>query len=100
MVFAVWAVRGGIELGEAEAAFHKAKEYGLANAGAIAQREAAALGLDPGFCRRYLANILRYDLGPQELAGMNRFRELVEESSPSLRGGPPRSGGLLCGSFT
>jgi chorismate dehydratase len=79
MVFAVWAVRGGVELGEAEAAFHKAKEYGLANAGEIAQREAAALGLDPGFCRRYLSNILRYDLGPAELAGMRKFRELVDD---------------------
>jgi chorismate dehydratase len=79
MVFAVWAVRGGVELGEAESAFHKAKEYGLANAGAIAQREAAALGLDPGFCRRYLSNILRYDLGTVELAGMQKFRELAEE---------------------
>ena len=57
MVFAVWAVRRGVELGEAEAAFQKAKEYGLANAGEIAQREAPSLGLDPGFCRRYLSNI-------------------------------------------
>ena len=29
MVFAVWAVRGGVELGEVEAAFRRAKEYGL-----------------------------------------------------------------------
>jgi chorismate dehydratase len=79
MVFAVWAVRGGIELGETEAAFQRAKEYGLAHAGAIAHREAAALGLDPGFCRRYLSNILRFDLGPVELAGMRKFRELAEE---------------------
>src|SRR5262245_42482501 len=79
MVYAVWAVRSGVELGEAESAFHRAKEYGLANAGAIAQRESAALGLDPGFCRRYLANILRYDLGPPELAGLKKYRELVEE---------------------
>jgi chorismate dehydratase len=77
MVFAVWAVRSGVELGEAEAAFQKAKEYGLAHAGEIAHREAALLGLDPGFCRRYLSNILRFDLGPQELAGMQTFRELV-----------------------
>jgi chorismate dehydratase len=79
MVFAVWAVRSGVDLGGAESAFHKAKEYGLANAGAIAQREAAVLGLDPGFCRRYLSNILRYDLGPAELAGMRKFRELAGE---------------------
>jgi chorismate dehydratase len=79
MVFAVWAVRHGVELGETEAAFQKAKEYGLAHAGEIAQREAAELGLDPGFCRRYLSNVLRFDLGPVELAGMRKFRELVEE---------------------
>ncbi len=79
MVFAVWAVRAGVELGATASAFQKAKEYGLANAGAIAQREAAALGLDAGFCRRYLTNILRFDLGPDELAGMRKYRELAEE---------------------
>jgi chorismate dehydratase len=78
-VYAVWAVRGGIELGEVESAFHRAKEYGVAHAGVIAQREAAALGLDPGYCRRYLETLIRYDLGPPELAGLNRYRELAAE---------------------
>jgi chorismate dehydratase len=93
MVFAVWAVRSSVELGEAEQAFHKAKEYGLAHAGEIAQREAATLGLDPGFCRRYLSNVLRFDLGPQELEGMRRFRELVDELD-SERGSPHSGGGV------
>jgi chorismate dehydratase len=79
MVYAVWAVRGGVELGATERGFHRAKEYGMAHAGQIAQREAADLGLDPGYCRRYLANIIRYDLGPQELAGMAKYRELAGE---------------------
>ncbi|MDB5311533.1 MAG: hypothetical protein JWO38_5735 [Gemmataceae bacterium] len=78
-VYAVWAVRGGVVLGEVEPAFHRAKEYGLAHAGAIAQREAGPLGLDPGYCRRYLTNIIRYDLGPQESAGLRRFHELAAE---------------------
>lgn len=78
-VYALWAVRGGVELSEVESAFHRAKEFGLAHAGAIAQREAPALGLDPGYCRRYLTNIIHYDLGPRELAGMNRYRELAAE---------------------
>ncbi|HJZ54437.1 MAG TPA: menaquinone biosynthesis protein, partial [Gemmataceae bacterium] len=78
-VYAVWAVRSGIGLGDVEQAFHQAKEHGVAHAGVIAQREAAALGLDPGYCRRYLTNIIRYDLGPQELAGLNRYRELAAE---------------------
>lgn len=79
MVYAVWAVRDGVELGATEKAFHRAKEFGLAHAGQIAQREAPALGLDPGYCRRYLDTLIRYDLGPQELAGMRKYRELAAE---------------------
>jgi chorismate dehydratase len=79
MVYAVWAVRGDVELGAGEQAFHRAKEYGLARAGEIAQREAPSLGLDPGYCRRYLTNIIRYDLGPPELAGLRKFHQLAAE---------------------
>lgn len=79
MVYAVWAVRGGVDLGAAEAGFHRAKEHGLSRAGVIAQREAPALGLDAGFCRRYLTNIIRYNLGPAELAGLKKYHELAAE---------------------
>ena len=78
-VYAVWAVRDGIELGDTEQAFIRAKEFGVAHAGEIAHREAPLLGLDPGYCRRYLDTLIRYDLGSAELAGMNRFRELASE---------------------
>jgi chorismate dehydratase len=86
VVYALWAVRGGVELGETEAGFHRAKEYGLSQAGVIAQREAAALGLDPGYCRRYLTHIIRYDLGARELAGMDCFRELAAELALAPKG--------------
>ncbi|MBA4062351.1 MAG: hypothetical protein C0501_01335 [Isosphaera sp.] len=72
-VYAAWAVRPGVDLAAAGRAFHRAKECGTSRAGVIAHREAAALGLDPGYCRRYLANIIRYDLGPAEWAGLRRF---------------------------
>jgi chorismate dehydratase len=89
MVFAVWAVRGGIELGEVEKAFHTAKRLGLDRAGTIAAREATELGLDAGFCRRYLDTIITYDLGPREREGMERFRRFAEEMGlvrlPSVR---------------
>jgi chorismate dehydratase len=88
-VYAVWAVRDGVELGNVEHAFHQAKEYGLAHAGAIAQREAPALGLDPGYCRRYLSHIIHYDLGPRELAGMERFQELLANPDRKVGGGFP-----------
>ena len=103
MVYAVWAVRGGVELGTVERGFHKAKEHGLASAGLIAQREAAGLGLDAGFCRRYLDTVIRYDLGATELAGLRKFHALAAELglvpsiSPRLAGGrlePAVNGGL------
>jgi chorismate dehydratase len=79
MVYAVWAIRNEVKLGAAEKAFHRAKEYGLSRAGEIAQREAPVLGLDPGYCRRYLTNIIRYDLGSSELAGLQKYHQLAAE---------------------
>jgi chorismate dehydratase len=78
-VYAAWAVRGGVDLRGAEAAFLKAKQYGVSRAGLIAAREAPLLGLDPGYCRRYLSHIIHYDLGPRELAGLTRYHELAAE---------------------
>jgi chorismate dehydratase len=79
MVYAVWSVREGVKLGETEQAFHQAKDYGVSRAGAIAEREAPLLELDAGYCRRYLDTLIRYDLGPDERAGMERYRELGRE---------------------
>ena len=81
-------MRPGVELGAAEAAFSRAKEAGLVAAGAIAQREAAGLGLDPGFCRRYLETVIQDDLGPRELAGMARFHDLAAELGLAPKGVP------------
>jgi chorismate dehydratase len=94
MVYAVWAVRRGVELGVTEQAFHQAKNHGLAQTGLIAQREAAILGLDAGYCRRYLETVIRFDLGPQELAGMQRYRELVSELGFLVSKGSEASGDL------
>ena len=79
MVFAVWAVRPGVDLGEAEHAFVKAKKHGLSRAGVIAVREAKALGLDPGYVRRYFDTIIRYDMGEPELAGLRRYYQLATD---------------------
>ncbi|QEL18958.1 menaquinone biosynthetic enzyme MqnA/MqnD family protein [Limnoglobus roseus] len=86
MVFALWAVREGVDLASSEVAFAQAKQLGLRRAGVIATREAAALGLDAGFCRRYLTNIIRYDLGPRELAGLRRYHELAADLGAAPRG--------------
>lgn len=78
-VFAIWAVRSGVELGTAIESFHEAKRRGLACAGQIAAAEAPRLGLDAGFCRRYLDTVLSFDLGPKEIAGLRRFAELAKK---------------------
>lgn len=85
-VYAVWTVRAGADLGPVEAALHEAKRRGCANVGPIASREAPRLGLDGGFCRRYLSNIIRYDLGSRELAGLRRFYQLACELGLARRG--------------
>ncbi len=85
-VYAVWAVRAGAHLSGVAEALGEAKRRGLARAGEIAMREAPKLGLDAGFCRRYLSTILHFDLGPREQAGLNRYYALACELGLARRG--------------
>ena len=85
-VYAVWAVRDGADLGPVEAALHEAKRRGCQEVGPIAFREAPGLGLDAGFCRRYLSNIIRFDLGPRERAGLHYYYMLACELGLARRG--------------
>ena len=85
-VYAVWAVRPGADLGGVAAALAEAKRRGLARAGLIAHREAPGLGLDAGFCRRYLGNIIHFDLGPREQAGLHHYYMLACELGLARRG--------------
>jgi chorismate dehydratase len=85
-VYAFWAVRDGVELGSVEAALVEAKRRGCASVGSIAHREAPHLGLDAGFCRRYLANIIHFDLGPREQAGLHHYYMLACELGLARRG--------------
>ena len=78
-VYAVWAVRDGVDLRGVDVALRRARDHGLARVGTIAQREAPRLGLNAGLCRRYLSNILSFNLGPRELAGLERYYELACE---------------------
>jgi chorismate dehydratase len=78
-VYAVWAVRGGVDLGPVAAALLRAKQLGQEHIAEIAWREAKALGLDPAFCRRYLTNIIRFDLGPEAKQGLQHFYQLTAE---------------------
>lgn len=85
-VYAFWAVRDGVDLGTVPSALLEAKRRGLERVGQIAHREASALGLDAGFCRRYLANIIHFDLGPREQAGLHHYYMLACELGLARRG--------------
>jgi chorismate dehydratase len=85
-VYAVWAVRHGADLGPVGQALSDAKHRGLARVGRLAYDEAGRLGLDPAFCRRYLTNIIRFDLGPPELAGLKHFYSLACEMGLAPKG--------------
>jgi chorismate dehydratase len=85
-VYAFWAVREGADLGGVAEALHEAKRRGLEQVGSIAAHEAPRLGLDAGFCRRYLSNILHFDLGPREQAGLHHYYMLACELGLARRG--------------
>lgn len=50
-----------------------AKDWGLTQVEEIAREEAARLGCPVGLCRRYLTEIMDYDLGEEELDGLAEF---------------------------
>jgi chorismate dehydratase len=85
-VYAVWAVRDGVDLGSVPEALVEAKRRGCTRIGQIAHAEAPHLGLDAGFCRRYLANIIHFDLGPREQAGLHHYYMLACELGLARRG--------------
>jgi chorismate dehydratase len=89
-VYAFWAVRAGVELGPVAMAFHEALRRGRRAVGRIAHHEAPRLGLDAGFCRRYLETVISFDLGPRELDGLRRFHELAREVGLAPPGGDVR----------
>ncbi len=73
-VFAVWMKRIGEDLGELPALLAQARQSNDARRAAIADRYAPALGWPAGsLARRYLADILRFDIGPREQEAMARF---------------------------
>jgi chorismate dehydratase len=85
-VYAVWAVRPGVDSGRVAEVLKEAKRRGLERAGLIAHLEAPRLGLDAGFCRRYLSTILHFDLGPREQAGLHHYYMLACELGLAPRG--------------
>lgn len=72
-VFAVWAVRDGVEPGGLVDRLAAARDAGVANLAAIAAAEAAAHGLTVPQCLAYLRDNLHYVLGSRERQALKLF---------------------------
>ena len=85
-VFALWVARPGVDLGDLPRALARCKAAGLAEADAIARRYGPRLGLDVASCFDYLTNVLSYDLGGPEVAGLRRFAAMAADLSLAPKG--------------
>jgi len=85
-VFAVWVHQVGFsqKLNLARI-LHRAKETGLDAIDRLSKSHADRLGLPEVRCRHYLTTCLHYDIGPQEQAGMQLFREFAEDVMDGTR---------------
>jgi cyclic dehypoxanthinyl futalosine synthase len=72
-VFAAWCGRAGALQEDDERILRDAKERGLANRDAFAEAHAKSASLPVPFLRSYLRDAIRYDLGDEERAGLERF---------------------------
>ena len=72
-VYALWVTSKKGLVDSTRRLLNEAKRKGLAALPEIARREAKRLGLEPGFCLRYLSENICYALGEEEIAGLRQF---------------------------
>jgi len=72
-VFAVWAVRPGVDLPDLPFYFKSSLRYGLSSVDTVSREAAAELGLDSGEVRSYLTENLSYFLRREEIQGLEEF---------------------------
>jgi chorismate dehydratase len=77
-VFALWAVRRGMNAGDLDVRLGAVRDAGLADVAAIAAAEGPPVGFTIEECRRYLTVNLHYRLGDRERQGMELFRQKAE----------------------
>jgi chorismate dehydratase len=72
-VFAVWAVRSGVDLPDLPFYFKSSLRYGLSSIDTLSREAAAELGLDSSDVASYLTENLSYFLRQEELEGLEEF---------------------------
>ena len=78
-VFAFWAVREGVDLGEKVHVFQRSKEAGLLAVPQIAKLYAPNLGLTESEVEEYILENLDYSLDKDNLAGLSLFFDYAAE---------------------
>ncbi|MCA9039435.1 MAG: menaquinone biosynthesis protein [Planctomycetaceae bacterium] len=76
-VFAAWAARRGVELGNLPERLSEARDQGVANLHEIAITEAPKLDISPQLAENYLRNNLHFHLGSAERNGLRLFQDLA-----------------------
>jgi len=72
-VFAVWAVRSGVDTAGLDELFHRSLALGMAEIDRIVAAAAGELGLPPAELREYLTSSLGFRLGEDELQGLREY---------------------------
>ncbi|MDR4505401.1 MAG: menaquinone biosynthesis protein [Candidatus Scalindua sp.] len=72
-VYAVWVTRSGSQLSGVNKLFKDAKERGLMSLDRIASVESERVHLEKERCLRYLRDSIKYQLGEQEIRGLETF---------------------------
>jgi chorismate dehydratase len=78
-VFAVWAVRPGVEIPDLSFYFKSSLRYGLSSLDILVRESAAELGLDSSEVRSYLTENLAFFLRSEEIAGLEEFYRRAHE---------------------
>lgn len=77
--YAVWLCRPESVSDDLIATLNHARDYGLAQAGAIAREEASRLGCSYEMCYDYITDVMDYDLGPEHQEAISTFYKKCRE---------------------
>jgi chorismate dehydratase len=76
-VFAVWAARRGVDLGDLPDQLTAARQRGMSRIDQLVRDHAVPAGWPADVARRYYTSYLRYDIGPDQLEAIDHFHKLA-----------------------
>lgn len=83
-VYAVLAVGQGVNLGDSVRILTESKKIGMERIDEICENEHERLGISFDFCKKYVSERIRYDLGEEEIRGIEKFSDYLKEIGISV----------------